>query len=124
MKFRTFLMIVAVVAVLYAIGLLLVPGVMDSTYGTAGSPGEMLSDRLYGSSLLAFAVLFWLARDFTGASARPIVIAGLVGEVVTFLVTLTGTLGGIMDATGWSVVVISLLLALGFAYFQFVAPPK
>ena len=124
MKFRTFLMIVAVVAVLYAIGLLLVPGTMDSAYGTAGSPGEMLSDRMYGSALLGFAVLFWLARDFTGASARPIIAAGLVGETVFFVVALIGTLGGVMGATGWSAVVLGLLFALGFGYFQFVAPPK
>ncbi len=124
MKLRTFLMIVAVVAVLYAIGLLLLPGVMDSAYGSGGSPGEMLSDRMFGSALLAFAVLFWLTRDFTGASARPIITAGLVGEAVFFLVALFGTLGGVMGATGWSAVLIGLVLALGFAYFQFVAPPK
>lgn len=123
MKLRTFLMIVAVVAVLYAIGLLLVPGVMDSAYGSGGSPGEMLSDRMFGSSLLAFGVLFWLTRDFTGASARPIITAGLVGEAVFFVVALIGTLGGVMGAAGWSAVLLGFVFALGFAYFQFMAPP-
>ena len=123
MKLSTFLTIVAVVAVLFGLGLLLAPGFMDLTFGTEGTPGEMVSDRMYGSALLAFGVLFWLARDFTGASARPILLAGLVGEGLLFVVALLAMLGGVMDATGWITVVISLLFALGFAYFQFMARP-
>ena len=123
MKLSTFLTIVAVVAVLFGLGLLLAPGFMDSTFGTTGTPGEMLSDRMYGSALLAFAVLYWLARDVTGASARPILLSGLVGEGLLFLVMLMGMLGGVMDATGWITVVLSLLFALGFAYYQFMARP-
>ncbi len=124
MKLRTFFMITAVVELLFGLALLLAPGAMDMAYGSGGTPGEMLSDRMFSSSLLAFAVLFWLARDFTGASARPLITAGLVGEAVFFVVALVGTLGGVMGATGWSAVVIGLVFGLGFAYFQFVAPPK
>jgi hypothetical protein len=124
MKLRTLLIVAAVVYLLFAIALLLVPGVMESAYGTSGNAGEMLSDRMFGSALLAFGVLFWLSRDFTGASARPLITAALVGEVVFFLVALMGTLGGVMGATGWSAVVLGLVFALGFGYYQFVAPPK
>ncbi len=124
MKLRTFLMIAAVLAVLYAIGLILVPGVMDSAYGTGPSAGEMLTDRMLGSALLGWGLILWLARDFTGASARPIITASLIGEAVFFVVALMGMRGGVMNATGWSTVVIGFVFALGFAYFQFVAPPK
>ncbi len=93
------------------------------SFGTGGTPGEILSDRMFGSALLAFAVLFWMARDFTGASARPIVIAGLVGEFLLFVVSLFAMLGGVMGATGWITVVISLLFAGGFAYYQFRGSP-
>ncbi len=124
MKFRTFLMIAAVVALVYALALLLVPGTMDASYGTGPSAGEMLTDRMFGSALLAWGLILWMARDFTGASARPIIIGSLVGEAVFFVVALTGTLGGVMNSTGWTAVVIALVFALGFAYYQFVAPPK
>jgi hypothetical protein len=43
---------------------------------------------------------------------------------VGFIVSLMGTLSGATNAMGWSAVVIYLLLALGFAYFQFVAPAE
>ncbi len=123
MKLKTFFTVVAVVAVVFAIGLLFAPGLMDSAYGTSGTPGEVLTDRMFGSALLAFGVLYWLARDFTGAEARAVILAGLVGEVVLFIVSLNGMLDGVMDATGWSLVVISLLFTLGFGYFRFVARP-
>lgn len=124
MKFRTFLMVAAVIALVYGLLLLLFPAFMDSSYGTGPSAGEMLTDRMLGSTLLAWGLIFWFGRDLTGASARPIIIGSLVGEIALFVVALTGTLGGVMDATGWSLVAISLLFALGWAYFLFVAPPK
>ena len=124
MKFRTFLMIAAVVAILYALALLLVPGAMDTSYGTGPSAGEMLTDRMFGSALLGWGIIFWLSRDFTGANARPVIIGSLVGEAVFFVVALVGTLTGVMNATGWTAVVIGLVFTLAFAYFLFVAPPK
>ncbi len=124
MKYRTFLMIAAVVALVYALALLLVPGAMDTSYGTGPSAGEMLTDRMLGSVLLAWGLIFWMTRDMTGTSARPIIIASLVGEAVFFVVALIGTLSGVMNATGWTAVGVAFVFALGFAYFQFVAPPK
>lgn len=124
MKFRTFLMIVAVIAVVYAVGLILAPGFMDSTYGTGPTAGEMLTDQMLGSALLGWGLVAWLARDFTGASARPIIIAGLIAEAVGFVVALIATLNHVMNETGWMLVVLYLVFALGFAYYWFVAPPK
>ena len=117
-------MIAAVVAILYALALLLVPGAMDTSYGTGPSAGEMLTDRMFGSALLGWGIIFWLSRDFTGANARPVIIGSLVGEAVFFVVALVGTLTGVMNATGWTAVVIGLVFTLAFAYFLFVAPPK
>ena len=124
MKLRTFFMIVAILGLLFAIGLILAPAFMDTTYGTGPTAGEMLTDRLYGSGLLTLAAITWLAKDMTGASVRPIITGSLIGGVVGFLVSLMGMLGGVMNSTGWSTVVIYLLLTVGFAYFQFMAPPK
>ena len=123
MKLRSFLIIVAVIALLYAIGLLLVPEFMDSTYGMgASSPGEVLMDRYFGTALLTLGLIAWLAKDLTRASVRPIITGSLIGDAVSVVVSLVGVLSGVMNATGWSSVVIYLLMALGFAYYQFMAP--
>ena len=123
MKLRTFLMIVSVIGFVFAIGLLLVPEFMDATYGTGPSAGEVITDRLLGSSLLGVAVISWLARDLTGASVRPVLMGGLIGEAAGLVVSLLGVLSGVMNATGWLNVALYLLLGLGFAYFVFMAPP-
>ena len=59
----------------------------------------------------------------TDPEARQAVVLGnLVGDVVGFVVILMGQLAGIANALGWSNVAIYLVLALGFAYVQFMQP--
>jgi hypothetical protein len=69
-------------------------------------------------------VINWLAKDFKIANARPIITGSLIGNIVGTYFALMGTLGGVMNSFGWSAVAVYLLLALGFAYFQFMAPAK
>ncbi len=124
MKLRTFLSIVAVVALLYGLGLLLLPAFMATTYGFGTSPSEILLARFFGVGMLTLGLINWLAKDLTGAGIKPVVLGGLIGDAVGVVVALMGTLSGVMSAAGWSAVVIYLLFVIGFAYFQFMAPPK
>ena len=122
MKPRTFFMIAAVVALVYSVGLLLAPGFMNSIYGFGVSSSETLLARFLGVDLLVVGLVLWLGRHLNSVSTRPIVTANLIGNVVGFIVAAAGTLSGVMSGFGWSAVLIYLLLALGFAYFQFMTP--
>jgi hypothetical protein len=124
MNLRTFLTIAAVVALVYALGLILMPAFMASTYGLGTSASEILLSRFFGVELLVLGLIIWLAKDLTGASVRPIITGNLIGNAVGTIIALMGTLGGVMNSVGWSAVAIYFLLALGFAYFQFMAPAK
>jgi hypothetical protein len=42
--------------------------------------------------------------------------------VIGLIVSLMGTLSGVVNAVGWSAVLIYLVLAAGYAYFQFMKP--
>lgn len=97
---------------------------MATTYGLGTSASEILIARFFGLTLLGLGVITWLGKDLTDASVRPIVTGSLIADVVGVIVALMGTLGGVMNSVGWSSVVIYLFLALGFAYFQFMAPGK
>ena len=97
---------------------------MNSTYGFGGSTSEILLSRFFGVELLALGLITWLVKDMSGASVRPIITGSLIANAVGAIVALMGTLGGVMNAAGWSAVAIYLLLTLGFAYFQFMAPAK
>jgi hypothetical protein len=124
MKLRTFLMIVAVVALLYALGLLLLPAFMATTYGFGTSASEILLARFFGGAMLALGLITWLSKDLTGASVKPLILGSLIADLVGAIVALMGTLNGVMSAVGWSSVGLYVVFALGFAYFQFMAPPK
>ena len=115
MKLRTFLIIAAVVALVYALGLLLMPAFMAITYGLGTSASEILLARYFGVELLVLGVITWLAKDFSAANARPIITGSLIGNIVGTYFALMGTLGGVMNSVGWSAVAVYLLLALGFA---------
>jgi len=124
MNLRTFLTIAAVVALGYALGLILMPAFMATTYGFGTSASEILLARYFGVELLVLGVINWMAKDFSAANARPIITGSLIGNAVGAYFALMGTLGGVMNSVGWSAVAVYLLLALGFAYFQFMAPAK
>jgi len=124
MNLRTFLIISAIVALLYAVGLILMPTTLDAMYGFGTSASEKLLSQFFGVELLALGLIQWLAKDLPAASVRPIITGSLIANVVGVIVALMGTLGGAMNSLGWSAVVIYLLLGLGFGYFQFMAPSK
>ncbi len=124
MNRRTFLTIAALLALGYAAGLILIPAIMNSTYGFAGSDSEILLSRFFGVELLVLGVVTWLAKDLTGVIVGPLITGNLIGNAVGVIVALMGTLSGVMNAAGWSAVVIYVFLTLGFGYFQFMAPVK
>ena len=123
MKFSTFLVIAAVVAAIFGVAFVLVTGPLLSLYGITLDKAGTLVAQLFGAALIGFAVLNWFARNVTDREAqRAIVLANLAADAVGFVMILIGQLQGVANALGWSSVAIYLLLALGFAYFQFMKP--
>lgn len=119
--FGSLLIVSAVVYIIFGIAFVLVPGFVLALYG--GMSLEPLTDHLFGAALIGFAVLNWLGRNANeGETLRAIVLANLVSATLGFLAALLQQLSGGVNALGWSSVVIYLLLALGFAYFQFMKP--
>lgn len=123
MKLSTLMLVNALVAAVFGVGLIVVPGQVMSAYGPEVTPQLEYVTQLFGAALLAFAILTWTARNSPDSDTRrAILLALFVGDSIGFIVSLIGQLGGVMNALGWSTVVIYLLLALGFGYFY--AQPK
>jgi len=59
------------------------------------------------------SVIVWFARDFSSDAARGVLIATVIGDVVSLIVAAMGTLAGTMNAMGWVAVLIYLV---GCAY--------
>jgi len=120
MKLSTLLVIDGVVGVAFGIAFVLAPAQLLSAYGTTLDAAGLFMARLFGAALIQIGGLALLARNVADAGAqRAIVLAYLIALVIGFVVALQGQLAGISNALGWSTVVIYLLLALGFGYFQF-----
>lgn len=120
MKLKTLLVFNAIVALVYGVGFVLVPATVLTLYGATVSPSANLVGQLFGVTLIGVGLICWLARNVTDpGSQRAIVLAQLIATVIGAIVAVMGTISGVANAVGWSAVVIYLLLALGYAYFQF-----
>lgn len=123
MKFKNLLVINAIVGLGYGISCVLVPTTVLSIYGMTQGPNEALMGQFFGVALIAIGMMTWLARDIADSETqRALILALLISDVVGIIVAAMGTLSGVMSAVGWSAFGIYLLLALGYAYFQFMKP--
>jgi hypothetical protein len=118
MTIRTFFAILAVLSVLFGIGFVLAPAQVLANYGIEHSPALALLGRLFGGALLTLGIILWLARDFRDdAAIRTVLVAVLIGDAVNLVVATMGTLSGVVNALGWSTVLIYLFGAAGSGYF-------
>jgi hypothetical protein len=123
MKLSNLFTINAIVALVYGISFVLVPTTVLSLYGVTQGPGERLMGQYFGVALIAIGLLTWFARNVTDSDAqRAVILALLISFVIGVIVSILGTVSGVMNAVGWSAVVIYLLFSLGYAYFQFMKP--
>ena len=123
MKLSNLLVIAAVIGAVFGVGFVIASGTVLGIYGITLDKAGTLVAQLFGALLIGLATLNWFARNVTDPEARQAVVLGnLVGDVVGFVVILIGQLSGIANAFGWSNVAIYLVLALGFAYVQFMQP--
>jgi hypothetical protein len=125
MKLNVLLVVAAAIGAVFGAVFVVAPGPVAAIYGvTLDKPG-MLFAQLFGAAIIGFAILDWFARDVTDPTAqRAVVLANLIGDAVGFVVILLGQLAGIANALGWTSVAIYLLMAFGFAYFQFMGPRR
>jgi hypothetical protein len=122
MTYKNFLSIASIVAFLFALGFILMPGQLMSFYNVELNAGGILIGQLFGAALLGFGLLNWFGRDFSENGAKQAVLtANLASDALGFIFMLIGQLGGVpgINALGWSSVLIYLLLAAGFAYLRF-----
>ena len=123
MIISTFFTIRSLVALAYALTLLLVPGPLLSLYGITPNPGINLMSQFPGVELIAVGFLCLNARKFTDTAVlRSILTSLLIAEVIGVVIAVFGTLSGVFNPLGWSIVLIYGLFSLGYSYFLFIKP--
>jgi xanthine/uracil permease len=117
MDTKLYLTIAAVVAILYALGFLLIPVEASLFFSGFAEPRAILNMRFCGAAVLAWGLIVWFARDFRDwAAVRGVLIASVVGLAVNIAINVWATLQGWLNANAWGSTAVLALLLLGSAY--------
>jgi hypothetical protein len=117
MNVRAYFTVFAVLSVLFGMGFVIAPGAVLANYGITATPAVAVMSRLFGGTLMALAVILWMARDFDPVAARAVLLGLLGADTINLVVSITATVAGTINALGWSTVLIYLAGAFGAGYF-------
>jgi len=113
-------MVTMVIEGIFALGFISIPGVMLGQFGVTLNDVAVIFARLFGSALLSFPVLLWYGRS----SDKPEFKTGVVRSLFMYylasapILLLTQT-AGLMNAKGWSIVGLHLVLLIWFGVYAF-----
>jgi hypothetical protein len=120
MNFKNLMIATAIATICFGVGFIISPTFLGSLYGITTTVVSEFALRLYATALIGIGILAWLFRQTQNREVkRAILIAFMVIDGGGFFVALTANLGGIMNAFGWSLVVIFFLFTTAFAFLLF-----
>lgn len=123
MNVRNLYILNGAVALIFALGLLLVTTTMLDMFGIDNTADTRLLAQFVGVELVAAGLSTLLTRDVMDFKVRSAInFAHIAANALGFIIALNGTLTGVMSGMGFLIVVIYALLGAGFAYFQFFKP--
>ncbi|MFN2304984.1 MAG: hypothetical protein ACK2TV_14735 [Anaerolineales bacterium] len=124
MKFKTLMIIKALVCLVLGIPILVFSKWFYGLFGLTLDAASIYPAQQYGASLIGNFLLTWFAQYAKETNARCSIIRGMtVYNAIGFVITLMAVLSGTLNVLGWGPVVIYLFFTLGFGYF-WLKPPK
>jgi hypothetical protein len=118
MKLSAFLGLAGAIGVLFGLEFLLIPELALSQYGVPTEAHNLMQARYFGSTLLAFGLLVWLARGAQEATTqRALLVASLLGNLLGLGLSLWSRFAGLQGLLAWLGVAIYGVLALGALYY-------
>ncbi len=119
------LVIAAIDGVFFGVTSVVIPDTVASWFGGTLTPFAAVVARVAGSTILGFALLNWWARDAAdGDARRAIALGNVVGFALVAVVTAQAAIAGTMNALGWAVTVVNVVIVAGIAYAQFGRAPQ
>jgi hypothetical protein len=123
MRLGTLLLIGGVLGLVFGLAFLLAPRAMLPLYGVATDPAVVLMARFFGAALAQVGLIFVLIRDVSDPrTQRGVLLGAFLGSLAGLVVALTAQFWGLVNALGWSTVVIYALLLIGYGSFVFGRP--
>jgi hypothetical protein len=118
MSIKTFLSVLAFLGIVHGVAFLIAPDQLATSYGLPPSSSLALMSRFFGSALIAWCGMLWMARNFRDEGAiRAVLTCTAVADAIGFITAIAGTVSGTFNATGWIAVAIYAFGACGSTYF-------
>lgn len=124
MKLNQFLVFNSILALILGISLLFLPATGLTIFGMTPAADINLMAQFLGVELITVGLLCWFARKVTDPGAQKAMIqAFMIASSLGLIVSLAGTLSGVLNTFGWfGGVAVFLVLAIGYSYFLFKKP--
>ena len=124
MKREMFFAVLGIVALAFGLGFLLTPDMALRIYGVPTQPHNLMLARYFGSALLGFGLIYFLARDTQDALAvRALLTSEVIGNLIGATISASAA-GNLQNSMAWTSVVIYVVFAAGGAYYLFAAKPQ
>ncbi len=115
---NTLFLVYLIVEAIFGIGFLFVPGLLMDPMGLTLDETSTTFARMLGSLIISLPVLLFFARKSASSEFKR----GVVYCIFTYLfastiILLITQIKGLMNAMGWSVVILHLVFLLWFGYY-------
>jgi hypothetical protein len=123
MKTKHLYLVTAIVSLVFALALLLMPTVMLSLFGVTYTKGAAAMGQLVAVELTVSGVILLMVRDVVDLKVRTALnIGNMVAGVLGVFIALNSTLNGAFGWFGYVIAAIYALMVVAFGYFQFFGP--
>jgi hypothetical protein len=119
MKLSTFAIIVTVLAVLFGLAFIIIPGQVGEFYGIAHNTGGRWVSRYWGATLIFIGMIYWSYSSVSPAAKSwpKLLVFSIIYDVMQLGLTLAGIYKGVGNSNSWSTVALYALLIIGSWYF-------
>jgi hypothetical protein len=122
MKFKTLLTINAILAFASGTACILMPAQLLAQYNVALPPMGLVIYQFWGAALIGLGLLTWFARSIMDlALQRKFALALFITNGLSVVMAVRGQFAG-ANSSGWSTVVLFLILTIGYGVFLFTIP--
>lgn len=117
MKFKPLITINSFLALVTGIACVVMPAKLLAVYEVSLSPMGLVIYQFWGVALIGLGILTWSSRKISDvALQKRFAMALLITNGLSCVMAVRGQFAG-ANASGWSTVVLFLLLTLGFGVF-------
>lgn len=115
---NTLFLVYLIIEAIFGIGFLFVPDLVMGPMGVTLDETSTTLARMFGSLLISIPVLVFFARKSSSTEfKRGVIYCCFIYLLASTVILVITQIKGLMNAMGWSIVIIHLLFVLWFGYY-------